>query len=83
MGRCRRMPIVVGNAVADGLTEVYLGSPLLKSLREYRGCPPGCETCFYSQACAGGLRCLAAAVNGNPFTKDPGCWLAGGQDGMR
>jgi len=80
---CRRMPIVVGNAVADGLTEVYLGSPLLKSLREYRGCPPGCETCFYSQACAGGLRCLAAAVNGNPFTKDPGCWLAGGQDGMR
>ena len=40
-------------------------------------------SCFYSQACAGGLRCLAAAVNGNPFTKDPGCWLAGGQDGMR
>ena len=73
---CRRMPMVVGNLFSQSLTDLYLGSPLLRELRDWRRVPSGCESCFYAWTCGGGLRCLSSSVTGNPFVADPGCWMA-------
>ncbi len=75
---CRRMPIRVGNVLQTSLRELYRDSAILRALRD--PCPKiqGCEACSFRHTCRGGLRCLAFAVNGDPFTKDPGCWLGPG-----
>lgn len=73
---CRRMPIRVGNLLETPLAELYNGSELLWKLRDRNLVNKGCEECFYSHLCRGGLKCLSYAVTGDPFTADPGCWLA-------
>lgn len=73
---CRRMPIHLGNVMADGLSKLYFQSPILTSLRDCSRVARGCERCRFEPQCRGGLRCLAYAVTGDPFTADPGCWLA-------
>ena len=72
---CRRMPTFAGNALRDGIATVYRESEVFRCLREHTAPPAGCEACFFSKTCAGGLRCLAAAIHGDPFVADPGCWL--------
>lgn len=72
---CRRMPVVAGNVTRDRLSDVYWNSEVFRRLRETRTAPAGCEACFFSKTCAGGLRCLSAAVHGDSFVADPGCWL--------
>ncbi len=73
---CRRMPRVVGNVLETPLATLYEESSLFRSLRDWRGPAKGCEGCFHARSCGGGLRCLAAATYGDPFVRDPGCWLA-------
>lgn len=73
---CRRMPTIVGDLRAESLASLYFDSTVLQSLRRRHEPPAGCESCFYARTCAGGLRCLAAAVHGDPFVADPGCWMA-------
>jgi len=73
---CRRMPIRVGNVLETPLTDIYHTNELLRDLRDRDRVPEGCEGCRYLRACGGGLRCLAYAVTGDPFTADPGCWRA-------
>jgi radical SAM protein with 4Fe4S-binding SPASM domain len=73
---CRRLPIWVGNSSEQSLAEVYYGSEVLRQLRHPDKITKGCHGCFYAALCRGGLRCLAYAVNGDPFTADPGCPLA-------
>jgi len=73
---CRRMPIRVGNAREESLTEIYYGAELLRELRDRSRVADGCEDCRYAQRCGGGLRCLSYAVFGDPFRADPGCWHA-------
>jgi radical SAM protein with 4Fe4S-binding SPASM domain len=73
---CRRMPTPAGNLFATPLSELYFSSPVLRSLRERHRIPQGCEKCFYSDLCNGGLKCLSSALHGDPFVADPGCWLA-------
>ncbi|MFA6243785.1 MAG: radical SAM protein [Candidatus Hydrogenedentales bacterium] len=72
---CRRMPVVAGNILSESLSDLYWGSVVLNQLRAPGVSPVGCERCFYSKTCRGGLRCLAAATYGDPFAADPGCWL--------
>lgn len=72
---CRRLPIRVGNLREKSLAELY-GCDLFLSLRDPERTCAGCEDCLYAGVCRGGLRCLAYAVTGEPFTADPGCWLA-------
>jgi radical SAM protein with 4Fe4S-binding SPASM domain len=74
---CLRMPLVAGNLYSERLEDIYYGSELFRSLRDRERVAEGCTGCFYSQTCNGGSRCLAAAVYGDPFRPDPGCWLAG------
>lgn len=73
---CRRLPIRVGNLMETPLRELYRDNELLRSLRDPHQTIKGCEPCSFRQTCRGGLRCLAFAVTGDPFTSDPGCWLA-------
>ena len=73
---CRRMPLRVGNLLETPLAELYERSPLLRALRDPDRASRGCERCAFARLCGGGLRCLSAAVHGDPFVADPGCWLA-------
>ncbi len=73
---CRRLPLPAGNVFRTGLQEVYFSSPVLQDLREPKDPARGCERCFYSRVCGGGLRCLAYSLHEDPHRADPGCWLA-------
>lgn len=75
---CRRMPIRSGNVLEKPLSKLYFESDLLRRLRDPKGVSSGCEGCGYRGACRGGLKCLSYATTGDPFTADPGCWLASG-----
>ena len=69
---CRRLPIPAGNLHDQSLLEIYKNSELFQHLRTDK---PDCGECKYLHSCAGGLRCLAYAVKGNPLAGDPGCLL--------
>lgn len=73
---CRRMPIKVGSLKHSTLRAIYDNSPLLAELRDRNRLSQGCDGCSYAKGCRGGLKCLSYAVAGDPFTADPGCWLA-------
>jgi radical SAM protein with 4Fe4S-binding SPASM domain len=73
---CRRMPIRVGNVTETPLAEIYERSGLMRALRDRTRVADGCRGCRHIDLCGGGLRCLAHAVTGDPFTADPGCWHA-------
>lgn len=77
---CRRMPISVGNVRATSLAGIYQGSPLLRKLRDPTSVSAGCESCDHATRCRGGLKCLSYAVTGDPFQRDPGCWLPSPDD---
>lgn len=78
---CRRLPLRVGNVLETPLRELYRNNPILRSLRDPQLKIKGCEPCSFRHTCRGGLRCLAFAVTGDPFTSDPGCWLANSKSG--
>lgn len=70
---CRRMPIKVGNLQDNTIETLYQNSPLLKALRNPLNTSNECDQCLYKNLCRGGLKCLSYTINGNPFTRDPGC----------
>jgi len=72
---CRRMPIPIGNFLESGLWELYQESEKLKDLRDPQRNPESCRSCFFVNQCRGGLKCLSAAVTGDPWNGDPGCWI--------
>jgi radical SAM protein with 4Fe4S-binding SPASM domain len=71
---CRRMPIYAGNVLETPLKKLYYENPLLQSLRDGDRICEGCENCFYSKLCRGGLKCLSYALTNDQFQRDPGCW---------
>ncbi|MDP6555066.1 MAG: radical SAM protein [Pirellulaceae bacterium] len=73
---CRRMPIRAGNLMETPLVELYYENALFRALRDRNHISDGCQGCFYSKLCRGGLKCLSYAVTGDPFRADPGCWHA-------
>ena len=72
---CRRMPIPVGNVLRSSLRDIYHTNTLLRQLRDRSQTSDGCTGCDHLARCRGGLKCLSYAVTGNPFARDPGCWL--------
>ncbi len=73
---CRRLPVPVGNLMQTPMLELYRHAAVLRQLRQPRPASRGCEVCPHQAGCRGGLRCLAWATTGSPFTADPGCWLS-------
>jgi radical SAM protein with 4Fe4S-binding SPASM domain len=80
---CRRMPIKVGNVLETPLLNLYNESELFKQLRNPKKICLGCSSCVHLDLFRGGLRCLTYAVNSDPFTADPGCWLAENVNGKK
>ncbi len=80
---CRRMPIRVGNLMETPLARLYHESELLRALRDRQRSVAGCKRCHFAQFCRGGLKCLSLALNGDPFTADPGCWHSVGSNQTR
>jgi radical SAM protein with 4Fe4S-binding SPASM domain len=72
---CRRMPIRVGSLLETPLSELY-HCDLFQDLRDPDHISANCQNCFYARLCRGGLRCLSYSVFGDPFRRDPGCWIA-------
>lgn len=70
---CRRMPMLAGNLYKTPLEEIYFQSDCFRELQECHVECDGCEKCFYSVVCHGGLKCLSKAISGSPFGGDPGC----------
>jgi len=72
---CRRLPHNVGNVNMSPLKELYINSTFLKKLRSEDIEIGGCTDCIYKKLCQGGLKCLSYAMTGDPFKKDPGCFI--------
>lgn len=72
---CRRMPIKIGNIKEESLLKIFTQNKLLGELRNPSNCHTDCKSCEHFNKCQGGLRCLSYAMTGNPFNRDPGCWL--------
>lgn len=71
---CRRLPILIGNIFDTKMEALYDNSVLLRMLRKNNVPYTGCDNCSRWNDCNGGLRCLAYAYHGNPFTADPQCF---------
>lgn len=72
---CRRMPVYLDNLLNKPLKDIYHSHEMLINLRK-NIIPQGCQQCFYSDFCLGGLKCLSYALTSSPFNSDPGCWKA-------
>ena len=72
---CRRMPIKVGNVMETPLETLYYQSPLFVALRNEENISHNCNECSHKLLCRGGLKCLSYATSGNPFERDPGCYI--------
>lgn len=70
---CRRLPIHIGNMQNDSISTLFHNFEKLKNTQfENKN---ECKNCYYNSSCNGGLKCLSYAKYGNPFCKDPNCWL--------
>ncbi|WP_339136651.1 MAG: radical SAM protein [Candidatus Electrothrix sp. GW3-4] len=72
---CRRMEHLVGNFFERSISKIYETNELLNRLQDNALPVWGCEKCRHAWSCHGGLKCLARAKNGDPFTRDPGCYV--------
>lgn len=75
MMACRRLNNRIGNAYKESIKDVYLNSPLCKSLRDPESLNSQCKSCVHVDKCQGGLKCLARIFTGDPFSGDPACPL--------
>lgn len=71
---CRRLPIKVGNALKDGLKEIYYKSEKLNEIRNLNNINEECQSCPYFIECRGGAKCITFGYFGTPFAPDPQCW---------
>jgi radical SAM protein with 4Fe4S-binding SPASM domain len=69
---CRRMPVRIGNALLDELTDIW-HSPLMTQLRNRDLLKGRCGACSMRWKC-GGCRAIGWAVNGDMFAEDPQCF---------
>jgi radical SAM protein with 4Fe4S-binding SPASM domain len=68
---CVESSVVVGNALKDNLKEVWINSPELISIREFRGVPESCYECKLVAECRGGCRASALRYSGEITGIDP------------
>ena len=72
---CRRLPLPCGDFRETPLQELYESHPTIVELRDFDH-PDTCASCGNVETCGGGLRCFAAAVEGDWRLTDPGCPIA-------
>jgi len=69
---CVFLPIEVGSVREKPFWDIWVGSPLLKSLRNRDNLKGFCRVCPYRNVC-GGCRARAYGYLGDPLGPDPGC----------
>ncbi|MFH1182990.1 MAG: radical SAM protein [Candidatus Moraniibacteriota bacterium] len=70
---CRRLPIKIGNILNDTF-EKALNSELARKLRNPHSYKE-CSACKNVALCQGGCPAISYAYKGDPFAKDPQCWV--------
>jgi radical SAM protein with 4Fe4S-binding SPASM domain len=69
---CRRLPVVVGNLLAQELQEIWAGEAMAH-LRNRDALEGACGRCDLRWRC-GGCRAVACALSGSPMASDPQCF---------
>ncbi|MDD5146034.1 MAG: radical SAM protein [Candidatus Pacebacteria bacterium] len=72
---CRRLPLVVGNALNDNFLDVFY-SQKMKDLRNLNKINYFCQKCSSFSSCFGGARCVNYAYTGEWNIPDIQCWRA-------
>lgn len=75
---CRRLPLEIGNAVEDNISEIMENSTILAELRN-TDLPDECRECRFRNRCNAGAKCLTYAVTGSLTGKDINCWFGKGE----
>lgn len=70
---CRRLPIPIGNALADSFYKVWYTSEVLWNIRNTKNIKGKCGDCDLIPVCRG-CRALAYAITGDYLSEDPQCW---------
>ncbi len=71
---CRRLPIAIGNVLADGFYKVWYGSEVLWKIRNPQNLNAKCRDCSLLTQCRG-CRAMAYFTTGDYMAEDPQCWL--------
>lgn len=71
---CRRLPILLGNALKEGFWNTYYKSDEIKKLRQPEKSSPLCKCCPSWSKCRGGAKCISYGYFGTAFAPDPQCW---------
>jgi heme b synthase len=69
---CGYFPLVAGNLRERPFKEIYLGSPLFRSLRDLSHYEGKCGACEFLRVC-GGCRARAYSLTGNYLSEEPYC----------
>jgi len=72
---CRRLPIVVGNLQSSDFITIYKKSDVLRNIDYQLQNNEECKSCFYSDSCNGGLKCLSYIYDKELRSKDIHCWI--------
>jgi radical SAM protein with 4Fe4S-binding SPASM domain len=70
---CRRLPIVLGNALKDNLFDIYY-SKKMKELQDIEKLHDFCKNCSNFINCFGGAKCVNYALNNKLNEPDCQCW---------
>lgn len=70
---CRRLPIPIGNVLADGLFSIWYDSELLWRVRNPDNFKGKCHNCDLFTSCRG-CRAMAYFCSGDYMAEDPQCW---------
>ena len=69
---CGYFPVVAGNVRQQPFREIYLESPLFRSLRDLEGYGGKCGACEFLRIC-GGCRARAYSLTGDYLAEEPYC----------
>jgi len=69
---CSYFPVSAGNVKTKSLREIWRGSELFLSLRDFGAYKGRCGACEYLKVC-GGCRARAEVLSGDPLGEDPLC----------
>jgi len=69
---CSYFPVRAGNVKEKSFKDIWFGSELFRSLRDFKGYKGRCGSCEYLKVC-GGCRARAELLSGDHLAEDPMC----------
>ena len=69
---CSYFPVSAGNVKEKSFQDIWLGSELFRSLRDFKGYKGRCGACEYLKVC-GGCRARAELMSGDHLAEEPLC----------